>query len=87
MQFITCFTQKLYFSFSDVHFGELQPLFYVDPYLLRYFVLKTDINYLSSLFEKVPMSILLMRLTKDCSFLIKVSNMYMWMCDLCPYRA
>ena len=66
------YNSQLCFSFSDVHFRELQPLFCIDPYLLRYFVLKTDINFLSSILDKVPLSILIMRLTKDCIYTIKV---------------
>ena len=61
------------FSLTDVHFGELQHMFLIDPYLLRFFVFKIDSNYLSSIFEKVPMSILIMRLTRDCLYSIKVS--------------
>ena len=63
----------IFFSLTDVHFEELQQMFFIDPYLLRFFVFKIHSNNLSSIFEKVPMSILIMRLTRDCLYSIKVS--------------
>ena len=68
-----------FFSYPDAYFEELQPLFIIDPYLLRLLILKTDINCLSSLFEKVPISILIMRLVRESLHGIKVSNTIMHM--------
>lgn len=63
------------FSFPDTYFEALQPLFEIDPFVLRLFVLITDIKKLSSLFEKAPNSILIMKLANDCFYVAKVSNM------------
>ena len=62
-----------------MYYGELQPLFHIDPYLLRLFVLKTDIYSLSSLFERLPLSLVIMRLAKDCFYNIKVRSVSMFM--------
>lgn len=66
----------MYYSFPDSYIEELQLQFLIDPYLLRFFVLKTDINNLAHLFGSVPMSILILRLAKDCIPTIKVSIHY-----------
>ena len=64
-----------FFSFPGAeYFEELQALFHIDPYLLRLFILKTDINNLSSLFERIPLSIVIMRLAKECYYNIKVRS-------------
>ena len=65
----------VFFSLTGAHFGELQDLFLIDPYLLRFFLFKIGISYLSSMFEKVPASLLIMRLASDCLPVIKVSGM------------
>ena len=61
-------------SLTDLYFEELQQMFWIDPYFLRYFVYKIDISYLPSIMEKVPLSILIMRLARDCFHIIKVSS-------------
>ena len=48
-----------------MYYEELQILFHIDPYLLRLFVLKTDVSSLSTLFERLPLSLVIMRLAKD----------------------
>ena len=57
-----------------MYYGELQPLFHIDPYLLRLFVLKTDVSSLSTLFERLPLSLVIMRLAKDCYHSVKVRS-------------
>ena len=52
-------------SFPDSYSEILQPLFKLDPLLMRYFVYLTPLNKLSSLFGKVPISVLLMRIARE----------------------
>ena len=57
---------KLFFhSFPASYMEDLQPLFEIDPLLLRFFVYRTPLNNLYSLFGKVPTSIMLMRLAQE----------------------
>ena len=52
-------------SFPDSYLEELQPSFEIDPLLLRFFVYRTPLNKLSSLFGKIPISVVLMRLAQE----------------------
>ena len=54
---------------------ELQPLFEIDPLLLRLFVKVTAVEDLQLLISKVPTSILLMRLVEECSSGYQVIHM------------
>ena len=55
---------------------ELQPLFEIDPLLLRLFVKVTAFVDLESLIGKIPSSILLMRLAEECTSVYQVCNVY-----------
>ena len=52
----------------------MQPLFEIDPYCLRVYVLKTHREKFSFLLGKVPLSVFIMRLAEDCLYSVKVSN-------------
>ena len=74
---------------SNSYIQELQPLFKIDPLLLRLFVKVTALEEISLLIGKVPTSILLVRLAEECTqenqviyqFLYCV---YVFMCLLIP---
>ena len=55
---------------------ELQPLFKIDPLLLRLFVKVTALEDVQLLIGKVPTSILLMRLAEECTSGYQVIHMY-----------
>jgi len=57
----------LYLCNYNSDFKELEPLFEVDPLLLRLFVRKLEVAAgVSFLFGKVPTSIVIMRLAEEC---------------------
>ena len=58
---------KEYVPVFNRYVQELQPLFESDPLLLRLFVKVVDVDDLKLLINKVPMSVLLMRLTDQCT--------------------
>ena len=58
---------KEYVPVFNRYVQELQPLFESDPLLLRLFVKVIDVDDLKLLINKVPMSVLLMRLTDQCT--------------------
>ena len=58
-------------------YQELQPLFQIDPLLLRLFVKVTALEDIQLLISKVPTSILLMRLAEECTYGHQVKYIYM----------
>ena len=67
-----CYICTIYFI---SYIQELQPLFEIDPLLLRLFVKVTAFVDLESLFGKVPSSILLIRLAEECTSAYQVMHM------------
>jgi len=64
----------LYLCNHNSDFEELEPLFEVDPLLLRLFVRKLEVAAgISFLFGKIPTSLVIMSLAEECLFEIKVS--------------
>ena len=60
----------------DSYVQELQPLFEIDPLLMRLFVKVTALEDLELLIVKIPSSIILMRLTEECASAYQVTNSY-----------
>ena len=65
-------------SVFNSYIQELQPLFKIDPLLLRLFVKVTALEDLQLLIGKVPASILLMRLAEECTYGYQVIRMYIY---------
>ena len=57
---------------------DLQPLFEIDPLLLRLFVKQVSISDLEFLCGKVPTSILIMRLAQEAQQKVEVSLVMMF---------
>ena len=53
---------------------DLQPLFEIDPLLLRFFTARTPLNRLLHFFGKVPTSVIFMRLAQEFSEPQKVNT-------------
>ena len=62
-----------FYSLSDPFLKYLQRLFDIDPLLPRLIVNKANVENLSQLFGRVPVSVLIMRLIQECAFNLKVS--------------
>ena len=65
-----------YLSVFNSYIQELQPLFKIDPLLLRLFVKITALEDLQLLIGKVPNSILITRLAEECTYGYQVTNAY-----------
>lgn len=63
----------MYDNVSNRYIQELEPLFKIDPMLLRLFVKVTALEDLELLIGKVPISIVLMRIAEDGSQVSQVS--------------
>lgn len=67
-----------YIPVFNRYIQELQPLFETDPLLLRLFVKVVAVEDLKLLINKVPMSMLLMRLTEELTYGYKVTYVAMY---------
>jgi len=65
------------YSLLNPYLINLQRLFEIDPLLPRLIVNKANVDNLTLLVGRVPVSVIIMRLIEECALSIKVSSSYM----------
>ena len=68
------------YSLSDPYLINLQIFFDIDPLLPRLIVNKANVDKLSLLVGRVPVSVIIMRLIQECNLTVNVSPYLMKMC-------